>query len=86
MDRSGKLASLRTLVPGIAVFCLGGLLWLGSAGLLFFVAIPILLLGSFLLVFSFFVTKHSSQLARAMSGGFAAFSVISCATVLWPLW
>jgi hypothetical protein len=84
MERSQAFASLRSLVPGIVVYCLGGLLWLGSAGFLFFVAIPILLLGAFLLVFSFLVTKHSSPLARAVSACFAVLSIASCVALVWP--
>jgi len=84
MERSNKLSSLRSLIPGIVVFWSGALLWLGSAGLLMFIAIPVLLLGSFLLIFSFFVTAHSSRLARVVSACLAIFSVLSSVLVLLP--
>ena len=84
METSKQFASLRSLVPGLCALLIGGFVWLGSAGFLFFLAIPLLLLGTFLLLFSFAVTKHSSRWARAIAGCSALFAVLVCASVLWP--
>jgi hypothetical protein len=85
MNRSNELASLRSLAPGLSAFLTGCLVWLGSAGFLFFLAIPLLLLGTYLMLFSFAVTKHSSNDARAIAGAASLFAMLLCGWVLWSV-
>jgi len=83
MEPARQFSSLRSLVPGAAVFLAACLVWFGSAGMLFFVAIPPLLLGTFLLLFSFAITKHSSTSARVVAGLSALAAVFVSASLLW---
>ena len=64
MGALANLRSLRSLALGLSIFVAGSLIFLGSAGLLFFIAFPVLLLGTFLLFFSALVTQHSSRAAQ----------------------
>jgi len=83
VENRDDLDSLRSSCPGAAVFSAGVLVWLASGGFLFIVALPVMALGSFLLVFAALVTNHSSSAARMLSGtagvaavGFLAFLLL----------
>ena len=79
------LASLRSSFLGAVVFAAGLFMCFATAGLLFPIALPLMALGSFLLVFAALVTKHSSSAARMFSWAAAVAAVGMLAFLLWPV-
>lgn len=79
------LSSLRSSFVGAVVFSVGVVVWLATAGFLFFLALPLMALGAFLLVFAALVSKHSSGAARMFSAAAAAAAVGFIAFLLWPV-
>ena len=79
------LSSLRSSMVGAALFAVGLLVWLGTAGLFFIIALPVMALGAFLLLFAFLTTKHSSPAAKVISGGAFLGAVGAIAFLLWAI-
>lgn len=75
---------LRPLLPGALVFIAGLAIWFATAGLLFMLALPVMALGTFLLLFAALIMKPSPKMARAC----AVFSALVAAAILglllWP--
>lgn len=71
-------ASTNGLIPGLPIFIVGALLWLLTAGFGFFIALPVMFLGSFLMVFGCAVVGHSTRSAHWLSWSIALASVCAC--------
>jgi hypothetical protein len=67
LDPHDDLSSLRSTRFPLVIFGVGLLVWIGSAGLLFFAALPLMALGACLTVFSVLITTHSSVQARRIA-------------------
>lgn len=77
------LGSVRSSIPGAIAFAAGAMVWIATAGFLFFVAMPLMGLGAFLLVFAALVTKHSSTAARVTSSFLALVAVAAVVGAFW---
>jgi hypothetical protein len=80
-----SLSSLRSSRPGAVVFAIGLVIWFATGGFLFMLALPVMGLGAFLLLFAALVAKHSSSSARIFSASAAVAAVMVIAFLLWPI-
>ncbi len=83
VGQDDDLGSVRSSIPGGLVFAVGAAVWISTAGFLFFVALPVMGLGAFLLVFAALVTKHSSTAARVTSSVLALVAVAAVVGAVW---
>ena len=71
-------SSFGALIPGAPIFVVGVLIWLLTAGLGFLISLPVMFLGSFLMIFKTAVMRHSSSDAKFLSWGLSLVSALVC--------
>ena len=83
MKDSGKPSLFKPLLPGLSAFLAGTLLWVTSAGLLFFAALPLMALGVFLLVFAASISPPSDKRTRLLSWCTAVAAACCLGATIW---
>ena len=83
MKPEDDLTSLRSSRLGAMVFLVGLGIWLATAGFLFVLALPVMALGTFLLLFAALLAKHSSSEARLFSACAAAAAAGVVVFLIW---
>jgi hypothetical protein len=80
-----RYASLKSLLPGVAIFVVGVLIWLSTAGLLLALALPVIALGTFLLFFAAVTTQYDSPRVQYTAIGIACGAAAFGAALVWPI-